>query len=195
MEYDHTDALGSVRVVTKVVNGQMVIVSRHHFMPFGEEVNPPTPPNLADKRLFTGHEHDFETGQDYFNARQLVAAYGRFTSVDPLGTLPVVFGDPERYNGYAYAGNNPLRFVDPWCPSLASLAAPAGNTAALVQYDSALAHAAERALTYPNKSSIFRSKMAGARSTLGVAFWGGVVLAEGEALVTEIRAVRAGVCQ
>ena len=111
VEYYHTDAVGSVRVVTKVVNGQLVIVSRHDFMPFGEEVNPPNPP--TDKRLFTGQEHDFETGQDHFNARQLAAGYGRFTTPDPVGALPAVFGNPQRYNGYSYAANNPLRFVDP----------------------------------------------------------------------------------
>jgi hypothetical protein len=58
VEYYHTDAVGSVRAVTQVVNGQVQIVSRHDFMPFGEEVNPPNPP--TDKRLFTGQERDFE---------------------------------------------------------------------------------------------------------------------------------------
>jgi hypothetical protein len=32
-------------------------------------LNPQTPPH--DKKLFTGQERDFETGQDYFNACQL----------------------------------------------------------------------------------------------------------------------------
>ena len=80
-------------------------------MPFGEEVNPPNPP--TDKRLFTGQEHDFETGLDYFNARYLANGYGRFTIVDPLGEVPQALADPQGYNPCAHGSNNPLRFVDP----------------------------------------------------------------------------------
>jgi RHS repeat-associated protein len=109
--YYHTDALGSVRAVTQMINGQVQVVSRHDFMPFGEEVNPPNPP--TEKRLFTGQERDFETGLDYFNARQLATGRGRFTSVDPFSVVPSGAGDPQRYGVYTYAGNNPLRFVDP----------------------------------------------------------------------------------
>ena len=111
VEYYHTDALGSVRVVTKVVNGQLVIVSRHDFMPFGEEVNPPNPP--TDTRLFTGQERDAKTGLDHFNAPQLAAGYGRFTTVDPLTSLSRPLANPQRYSAYGYARGNPFRFVDP----------------------------------------------------------------------------------
>ena len=52
--------LGSVRAVTKQVNGTWQVVARHDYMPFGEEgVAPPSPP--PDKRLFTGKERDNET--------------------------------------------------------------------------------------------------------------------------------------
>jgi len=37
---------------------------------------------------------------------------GRFTSVDPI-VSPAALGDPQKWNRYAYARNNPLRFVDP----------------------------------------------------------------------------------
>jgi hypothetical protein len=73
VEYYHTDALGSVRAVTKVVNGQVQVVSRHDYKPFGEEVAPQTPP--VDKRLFTGKERDAETGWDYFGARYLAQGW------------------------------------------------------------------------------------------------------------------------
>jgi len=65
------------------------------------------------RRLFTGKERDAETGLDYFGARYLSAAQGRFTSVDPLQNLGLHMSDPQGWNGYAYARNNPLRFVDP----------------------------------------------------------------------------------
>jgi RHS repeat-associated protein len=111
IEYYTTDALGSVRAVTKKVDGTWQVVSRHDFMPFGEEVAPPPPP--SDKRLFTGKERDSETGLDYFEARYLRASVGRFTTVDPAMTFKENLADPRRWNRYGYVRNNPLRYTDP----------------------------------------------------------------------------------
>lgn len=44
------------------------------------------------------------TGQNYFNARWYDPDLGRFTTEDPIR---------DGLNWYAYANNNPLRFVDP----------------------------------------------------------------------------------
>ena len=53
-----------------------------------------------------------ETGLDFFRARYISGAQGRFTSVDPeFASASLV--DPQRWNGYAYATNNPYKFVDP----------------------------------------------------------------------------------
>ncbi len=41
------------------------------------------------------------------------AAQGRFTSPDPIYFQKEMLTDPQRWNLYAYTGNNPLRFVDP----------------------------------------------------------------------------------
>ncbi len=111
IEYYHTDALGSVRAVTKQVNGTWQVVGRHDFMPFGEEVAPPIPPQ--DKRLFTGKERDNETGLDYFEARYHRAELGRFTTLDPGLKMKEALLIPQRWNRYAYAWNSPLRFIDP----------------------------------------------------------------------------------
>jgi RHS repeat-associated protein len=68
---------------------------------------------------FTGKERDGETassasaGLDYFGFRYMSAAQGRFTSPDPLGAAAGKEGDPQSWNLYAYARNNPLLFVDP----------------------------------------------------------------------------------
>jgi RHS repeat-associated protein len=62
---------------------------------------------------FTGKERDAETGLDYFGARYFSAAQGRFTSADPIHFLPQRLLDPQQWNMYAYARNNPLRFIDP----------------------------------------------------------------------------------
>jgi RHS repeat-associated protein len=50
---------------------------------------------------------------DYFGARYLHSATGRFTAVDPLFTIPENIVDPQRWNRYVYVRNNPHRYVDP----------------------------------------------------------------------------------
>ena len=99
-----------MRAVTKQVNGQWQ-VTRHDFMPFGEEVSPQNPPQ--EKRLFTAKERDNETGMDYFAARYYRTGVGRFTTVDPKLNVKETLVDPERWNRYAYARNNPLIYIDP----------------------------------------------------------------------------------
>ena len=111
VEFYHTDALGSVRAVTKEVNGQWQVVARHDYMPFGEEVAPPSPPQ--EKRLFTGKERDNETALDYIGARYLRTSSGRFLIVDPLMNFESALVDPQRWNRYSYTLDNPLRYVDP----------------------------------------------------------------------------------
>jgi RHS repeat-associated protein len=62
---------------------------------------------------FTGKERDAETGLDYFGARYYSGAQGRFTSVDPIGIMKQKLMDPQQWNSYGYARNNPLKFMDP----------------------------------------------------------------------------------
>jgi RHS repeat-associated protein len=58
---------------------------------------------------FTGKERDAETGLDFFEARYYSGAQGRFLSPDPG---PWIFLNPQSYNGYSYALNNPLIYTD-----------------------------------------------------------------------------------
>lgn len=60
----------------------------------------------------TGKERDAETGLDYFGARYLSSALGRFTSPDPSNAGARI-RNPQSWNMYGYGLNNPLRFVDP----------------------------------------------------------------------------------
>jgi RHS repeat-associated protein len=112
--YYHTDAIGSVRMITDA-NGQ--VVERHDYLPFGEEWSAPS---SSEGRLYTGKERDRETGFDYFGARYYASGGGRFTTVDPNHINGDIF-DPQSWNGFAYARSNPLRFVDPFgfgeCPA------------------------------------------------------------------------------
>jgi RHS repeat-associated protein len=105
VEYYHTDALGSVRVVT---DQSGALVRRHDYFPFGEEYLPQAG---ADNRRFTGKERDAETGLDYFGARYYASRAGRFTSVDPALDIEGALVDPQRWNRYACTLNNPLTFI------------------------------------------------------------------------------------
>ena len=58
----------------------------------------------------TGKERDAETGLDFFGARYFSGPQGRWTSTDPISGWP---SQPQSWNRYAYALNNPLRYVDP----------------------------------------------------------------------------------
>jgi RHS repeat-associated protein len=114
-EFVHGDMLGSTRLVTDgVVAGR-----RFDYWPFGAEL---TAGDTAYRTVgfagagpaqrFTGKERDAETGLDYFGARYMSAAQGRFTSPDvPLADQWEK--DPQSWNLYSYVRNNPLRFVDP----------------------------------------------------------------------------------
>lgn len=63
--------------------------------------------------LFTGKERDAESGNDYFEARYYGSSMGRFMSPDPSGLLAQKPQDPQSWNLYAYARNNPLINIDP----------------------------------------------------------------------------------
>jgi len=105
--YYHTDAVGSVRVVTDA-GGQEV--TRYDFWPFGQVSGSPA---VQDSRMFGGKEHDAESGFDYFGGRHYAGTNGRFTTVDPVLEIQRAIVDPQLWNRYAYARSNPLRFTDP----------------------------------------------------------------------------------
>ncbi len=107
VQYYHLDALGSVRALTDQTGA---VVARYDYEPFGEPVTPPAPPH--ERRQFTGHVRDAETGLDYFGARYYRADLGRFLTVDP-GNASATLPDPQGWNAYGYARNNPFMYVDP----------------------------------------------------------------------------------
>jgi RHS repeat-associated protein len=107
VEYYHLDALGSVRAVT---NQSGAVVRTHDYRPFGEGENPAAG---SEPTRFTGKERDAESGLDYFGARYYASRAGRFTTVDPKMNTSAALADPQRWNRYAYALNNPLRNIDP----------------------------------------------------------------------------------
>ena len=115
--YLTADNLGTPRVITNSNSG---VIGRHDYLPFGEEIatsyggrSGVSGYAATDdiKQKFTLKERDIETGLDYFLARYYSATQGRFTSVDPenAGADP---SDPQSWNGYAYARNNPQVYTD-----------------------------------------------------------------------------------
>ncbi len=102
-------------------SGGLSGIRRRDFLPFGEELgtsighrNAAGAGYLADqvRQKFTGYERDNETGLDFAQARYFGSPLGRFTSVDPenAGADP---SNPQSWNGYVYAFNNPLANTDP----------------------------------------------------------------------------------
>ncbi|MBV9825349.1 MAG: hypothetical protein JO001_06720, partial [Alphaproteobacteria bacterium] len=62
------------------------------------------------KRGFTGHEHLDEFSLIHMNGRMYSSDLGMFTSVDVVNQI---VADTQSGNGYIYARDNPLRYVDP----------------------------------------------------------------------------------
>jgi len=58
---------------------------------------------------FTGKERDLESGNDYFGARYFESNVGRFMTPDQG---PLHFTNPQSFDRYVYALNNPFRYVD-----------------------------------------------------------------------------------
>jgi RHS repeat-associated protein len=99
------DNLSSTRAVVDEAGD---VVEAYDYYPFGlqsrsykEKGDPLT------KETFTGKEQDTESNLHYFGARYYDAGAGRWISVDPLA-----FKYPS-LSGFSYAGNNPIRILDP----------------------------------------------------------------------------------
>ncbi|MBI3337419.1 MAG: RHS repeat-associated core domain-containing protein [Candidatus Staskawiczbacteria bacterium] len=62
-----------------------------------------------------GQEYDAETGLNYLNARYYNSNIGRFISQDPMfwDFSEDYLSDPQQWNSYSYARNNPIVGSDP----------------------------------------------------------------------------------
>lgn len=107
------DHLGSTRLVLKSTGE---VDQQYDYLPFGEELGGAYPTGDLDVRgrqrlEFTAKERDAETGLDYFGARYMSSAQGRFTSPDP-DNFDARLGQPQSWNMYVYTWNNPLKYKD-----------------------------------------------------------------------------------
>ena len=101
----HTDHLGSIRLVTRASGA---VLDRYDYAAFGATVRATGTSN--SERGFGGHRTDPETGLVYMNARYYDPALGRFLSADALVPDP---DNPQAFNRYAFAYNNPISNTDP----------------------------------------------------------------------------------
>jgi RHS repeat-associated protein len=112
IEYHHADLSGNIRLTTDEY-GAVVREALH--LPFGERDTGEcgTLEDGARPLGYQGKPRDPKTCLDDFGARDYRAAIGRFQTVDPLLPVDRALRDPQQWNRYAYARNNPLTHTDP----------------------------------------------------------------------------------
>ncbi|MDQ3565514.1 MAG: RHS domain-containing protein [Pseudomonadota bacterium] len=99
----HNDALGSPIVAT---DEQGRVVWRKSHTPYGQPIGPAAP----NEPGYTGKFEEPDLGIQNFGARWYDPRIGRFLAIDPAGFDPQ---NPQSFNRYAYANNNPYKYVDP----------------------------------------------------------------------------------
>lgn len=101
-QYIHTDALGSPVARTDAAQR---LISRTRYEPYGH-----TAAGEVPTIGFTGHVNDPDTGLTYMQQRYYDPIAGRMLSIDPVTTDA---NTGSSFNRYAYANNNPFKYVDP----------------------------------------------------------------------------------
>jgi len=107
VHYYFSNHLGSASVITDASGN---VQEQTDFYPFGGVAY--TSGSDPNDYKFTGKERDSESGLDNFGARYNASTMGRFMTPDPSTNLVLRAINPQRWNMYAYAINNPTSYVD-----------------------------------------------------------------------------------
>ncbi|MFH1653821.1 MAG: RHS repeat-associated core domain-containing protein [Pseudomonadota bacterium] len=108
---------GSTVIIDEAYNLSQVV----DYAPYGQTTFSNNYKEFDERKKFTGHEHDSESGLTYAKQRYYNPEIGRWLSVDPairvLGNAneleQMLLIKPQRLNGYSYVINNPINKIDP----------------------------------------------------------------------------------
>jgi RHS repeat-associated protein len=104
--YFHLDPAGTPLMAT---NEAGAVVWKETYLPYGEK-HQPSISGGSNTIGYAGKPYDNATGLSYMGARYYNPVLGRFTGIDPVGFNP---DNLHSHNRYAYANNNPYKYVDP----------------------------------------------------------------------------------
>jgi RHS repeat-associated protein len=104
--YFHLDPAGTPLMAT---NEAGAVVWKETYLPYGEK-HQPSIAGGSNTIGYAGKPYDNATGLSYMGARYYNPVLGRFTGIDPVGFNP---DNLHSHNRYAYANNNPYKYVDP----------------------------------------------------------------------------------
>ncbi len=100
----HGDHLGSTRLLTNQTGG---VVATYAYSPFGQLSQTSS---IDNSITYDGQRRDADSRLVYMNARYYDPALMRFISADSMVPGPT---DPQAYNRYSFAFNNPINNSDP----------------------------------------------------------------------------------
>lgn len=119
LRYVLSDVQGSTRAVINNNSSSSAILARRDYLPFGEEIGP----GIGSRTLAQSYnasdnnrwkygmtERDATSGLDHTWFRKYESLSGRWTSSDPINGAA---SDPQSFNHFSYAANDPVNFVDP----------------------------------------------------------------------------------
>ncbi|WP_164521391.1 RHS repeat domain-containing protein [Iodobacter ciconiae] len=107
LEFFHADPAGSPMLATDTAG---VVLWAANYYPYGYKLAGGGA-GEKNKQWFGGKPQDDESGLQYFGARYYDPVIGRFMAMDPVDWQE---SNPfHSFNSYAYANNNPWRYVDP----------------------------------------------------------------------------------
>ena len=111
--FEHQDWLGTERLRTTYNGG---VEGSYTSLPFGDDLPTSTGgqplSDDTDANHFATLDHDYETDTEHAQFRQYNSEQGHWMSPDPYyGSYDS--SNPQSFNRYVYALNNPLGLVDP----------------------------------------------------------------------------------
>lgn len=104
--YYHNDISGSPMLTT---NAKGDVLWKENYRPYGDKLKKEK--NSVNNKIgFHGKPFDDDSGLSYMQARYYDPILGRFMGIDPVDYQE---DNIHSFNRYAYANNNPYKYVDP----------------------------------------------------------------------------------